>query len=391
MSESGKHIKEVRKLRGLNQTELAEAAGVSISLVRKLEQGDREHTRLETLHKLAVALRVPTMRLSHGPRTEGPPAGAEEQWKAVRRMLERPPGTAVLGDEPPTVSGVSQALTDLTDNPYYGQDRFRELALLLPPLMRDAEALSSEGREIRARVMQFVGFLMVSTRQFEAADLALTRAMDDSSGRLEAAAAANTRCWLLLRLGKLDEALALAEKWADETEPRISRATPGELSMWGVLLLRMSGAAIRNNQPGKAMDALRFAKAAAIALGRERVIAADSVSTFGPIRVQLMRVENAGVLDRPDAVLTLARQVPRSALRPTSGSRNRHHLDVADALAKTGHYADAFERMAALSQKAPEWLPNQPYGRRVLKRIVEGRRTLTPEMRAMATAIHLEV
>ncbi|MQT01963.1 helix-turn-helix domain-containing protein, partial [Streptomyces jumonjinensis] len=53
MSSAGKHVKEVRKRRGLTQHGLAEASGVSLSIIRKLEQGERETARLETLRKLA--------------------------------------------------------------------------------------------------------------------------------------------------------------------------------------------------------------------------------------------------------------------------------------------------------------------------------------------------
>ncbi|MEW1721557.1 helix-turn-helix transcriptional regulator [Streptomyces sp. NPDC093109] len=391
MSDAGKHIKEVRKRRGLSQSELAAASGVSLSIIRKLEQGERESARLETLRKLASALRVPTMRLTNGPREEGPTAGTEERWGSVRAALERPPQDPDLEDERPTSGGVSRALADLQEQPQYRKDRFSELTALLPALLRDAEALGTEGREVRVRVLQFIGVLMVQTRQFDVAELALNRAMDDAADRMERATTANTQSWLLLRQGKLDDALNVAVKWADEVEPRLSRATPAELSTWGLMLLKVSSAAMRNNQPGQGHDALKLAKAAAVAMGRERVTEADANRTFGPTRVQLMQVENAGVLDRPDAVLRLAERVPAITLRPTSGSRNRHHLDVAEALAKTGNYVDAFERLAAVGRAAPEWLPHQPYARRVLKRVIEGRRTLTPEMRTMATHIHLEV
>ncbi|WP_280400087.1 helix-turn-helix domain-containing protein [Nocardia carnea] len=37
----GERLQNIRKRRGLTQRELAEAAGVSLSLIRKLEQGER--------------------------------------------------------------------------------------------------------------------------------------------------------------------------------------------------------------------------------------------------------------------------------------------------------------------------------------------------------------
>ncbi|MGW2515045.1 helix-turn-helix domain-containing protein [Streptomyces scopuliridis] len=389
MSETGKSLRDIRKRRGLSQAELSRASGVSLSVIRKLEQGERKSARLETLRKLASSLRVPTMRLAGGSNEDGPVEGTEERWEDVRRALEHPPAVPELDDDMPTVDGVRSAL--LASAPFFQKDKFTELAHVLPPMLRDAEALGPEGRAVRVRLLQLAGWLMVQTRQFEAAEVALQRALDDASDRMEAASTVNTQCWLLLRQGRLDEALDLAVRWADDTEPRISRATPDELSTWGWMLLRVSAAAVRNSQRGQAADALKFAKSAAVALGREYAPQSDFLRTFGPTTVILKSAENASVVDRPDVVLRLADTIPATGLRPTSNNRNRHFLDVSDAFAKTGQYPEAFSKLSDIQASSPEWLPNQSYARTVLGRIVEGRRTLTPEMRQMAEDIHLEI
>ncbi|MFL4903057.1 transcriptional regulator [Streptomyces sp. MMS24-I2-30] len=286
-----------------------------------------------------------------------------------------------------SIRGVQAALRET--EPLFSGDHFTALSVMLPPLLRDAEALGPEGRSVRVRLLQLAGWLMVQTRQFRAAEVALERALDDAADRLESAATVNTLCWLLLRQGELGKAYDLAVKWADETEPRMSRATPGELSTWGWMLLRVSAAAVRNSQPGDAEDALRLATAAAIALGREYAPENDFLRTFGPTTVKLKAAENAGVIDRPDMVLRIAERVPVFGLRPTSNNRNRHLLDVADAYAKTGNYGDAFGKLEQIKAGSPEWLPNQRYARDVLGRVIKGRRTLTAEMRAMADVVGL--
>ncbi|MFH8344654.1 helix-turn-helix domain-containing protein [Streptomyces sp. NPDC018045] len=387
MSTAGQRVKEVRKRRGLSQRELADASGVSLSAIRKLEQGERETARLETLRKLAHALRVPTMRLAGEPNPEDASADTVDRWAAVRDALERPPVAPGLDDEPPTVSGVRGALKDSA--PLFSGDQYTALSVLLPPLLRDADALGSEGRAVRVRLLQLAGWLMVQTRQFKAAETALDRALDDSADRMEGAATVNTLCWLLLRQGELGKAYDLAVKWADETEPRMSRATPAELSTWGWMLLRVSAAAVRNSQPGDAEDALKFATAAAVALGREHAPNNDFLRTFGPTTVKLKAAENASVTDRPDMVLRIAERVPVFSLKPTSNNRNRHLLDVADAYAKTGDYAEAFGKLEQIRSDSPEWLPNQRYARDILGRVIRGRRTLTTDMRAMADVVGL--
>ncbi len=107
---------------------------------------------------------------------------------------------------------------------------------LLPRLIRDSHALVSvndEGRAVRSEVMQIAGRLMTQTRNYAAADLAFEAVERDAPDEVHGAALANNRCWLLLRRGRLAEASDLAIRWADDLEPRLSRATAGELSAWG--------------------------------------------------------------------------------------------------------------------------------------------------------------
>ncbi|MBD3005707.1 helix-turn-helix domain-containing protein [Streptomyces sp. 5-10] len=389
MGNVGKTLKAARKQRGLTQGELAKASGVSISIIRKLEQGDRATARMETLRMLAAALQVTTTQLMNGPKAEGPVVGTEERWEAVRSALVLPPPPRELDDEPPTIAGVKRALDDSV--PLFAKDKFGELSTVLPGMLRDADALGTEGRSIRARLLQLSGWLMVATRQFDLADVALQRAMDGAADPMDGAATANIKCWLLLRQGKLESALNLAVEWADEIEPRPSRATPAELSTWGWMLLRLSAAAVRNQEPDTAEHAMRLAQGAAVMLGREHTPENDFLMTFGPTTVKLKTAENASVTNRPDVVLRLAQKIPVSTLRATSNNRNRHLLDVADAYVKTGEYAEAFDKLSEIRASSPEWLPNQTYARTVMRRIVEGRRTLTSEMRDMATAIHLDL
>src|SRR3954454_14065489 len=58
LSTLGERVRRLRAERGMTQEQLAERAGVSVDLVKKLEQGRRESARLTTLTKLAQALDV---------------------------------------------------------------------------------------------------------------------------------------------------------------------------------------------------------------------------------------------------------------------------------------------------------------------------------------------
>ncbi|GII65039.1 hypothetical protein Skr01_51240 [Sphaerisporangium krabiense] len=136
--------------------------------------------------------------------------------------------------------------------PLWKDDKYAELAAILPKLLTDTDTLvglDRSRRVVRSRLLHLTGWLLTQTRQFEAAEVALRRGLDDADDKLDAAAVISTWCWLLLRQGRLEQARRLATTWADDIEPRVSRATPRELSAWGWLLLRSSAAAVRDNRP----------------------------------------------------------------------------------------------------------------------------------------------
>lgn len=383
----GERLQAVRKRRGLTQRELANLSGVSLSLIRKLEQHERPDTRLETLRKLASALRVQTTALIVRDDADNAEPGTVDQWRSVRDALRgKLKGDAI--EEAATPEGVEDATRAAM--PMYFRDRYSDLGSVLPRLIRDADTLNSEGRTARAKLLHLTGWLLTQTRQFDDADIALSRAQDDALDRLDAAAIVNTRCFLLIRQGKLQQTLDLAGRWADDIEPRMSRATRSELSAWGWLLIRMSTSAVRNNQPGDAEDAIRLAMSAAVRMGREYAPSSDFLRTFGPITVAMKRAENAMIEDRPDRVLSLAENISSKGFQPTSSSnRNRHRLDVAKANVGLRHYPEAFDILQEIRRDAPEWIVNQRLARDVLGTVFARRRTLTADMREMAEFMRL--
>jgi DNA-binding XRE family transcriptional regulator len=380
----GDRIREIRKRRGLSQRELAELSGVSVSLVRKLEQSERQDARLETLRKIATALRVQTSALMSSPDTENATRQTADLWEPVRRALFGPvpqPGEA------PTVEGVEAALSAL--KPAVAANRYAEVAAILPALLRDSEALNGQARHVRSRALNLTGWLLVQTRQWEAAATTLDLAMDAADDRLDAAAAADTLCWSLLRQGQLSAARTLATQWADDIEPRFSRATQAELSTWGRLVLRVTNCAIRDARPGEADDAARLARAAADRIGREVPADTSTTRTFGPVTVAMIRAENAAVTGHPDKVLRIARTIPPGILHPGSASRRRHQLDVAHSHAQLRQDPAAVAILQDLRGDAPEWLAQQRYARDILGSVIKRRRTLTPDIRDLADFLRI--
>ncbi|GAA1743054.1 helix-turn-helix transcriptional regulator [Nonomuraea bangladeshensis] len=388
----GERLQSHRKLRGLSQRELAARSGVALSLIRKVEQGERKSVRIETVRAWATALDVTTTALL-GPVPEAERQNGDGDRLAPLRQALQGAAPADV-EEVPTADGLRSAIASAVR--LYHDDEYGDLTTILPVLVKEAQTLVEQGGPealaVRARVLQLVGSLATQTRVFDVAEIALEGAVTDAietGDRIEAASAVITSCWLLLRQGRLDEARSRAVDWADEIEPRMSRATSTELSAWGWLLLRGSAAAIRDNRPDEADEMMRLALSGAVRMGREHGSYHEYFTTFGPATVQMKRVESAIIEHQPERALQLAREVP-PGLRPTSDNRNRHLLDVANARVMLREYDKALDVLSQLAREAPAWLPNQRYAKDVLRTIVGRRRTLTPEMRKLANAVGLE-
>ncbi|WP_330231624.1 helix-turn-helix domain-containing protein [Nocardia sp. NBC_00508] len=380
----GERLRSVRKRSGLTQRELAEGSGVSLSLIRKIEQGEREDTRMQTLRRLAVAMNCPLSALL-GPNPRQPDSGNGKLWLPTREaLMSTASGQAT---EPPPERGMNEALTAAAK--LYHDNEYDQLTRVLPRLIADGRDASPL---MRSRILQLVGSVMVQTRQLQPARTSLEQSLADAEATgnvLDAASAVITLCWLLLVERQFEQVRTLAISWADRIEPRLSVATTRELSTWGWLLLRGSAAAIRDNRPDEADDMIRLAHAAAVAVKRDSGSYHQYWTTFGPATVAMKRVENAIVDDRPDLALRLARNVP-PGLRPTSDNRNRHLLDVATAHIELRSYDTAFDVLFQLSREARPWLIEQRSAKDLLGRIIARRRTLTPEMRELANLVRLE-
>ncbi|MFJ1455004.1 helix-turn-helix domain-containing protein [Nocardia sp. N2S4-5] len=383
MSVVGERVKNARKRAGMTQRELAGAAGVSLSQLRKIEQGDYE-PRLETLRAFAVAMHLRTSALQVEPDYEQPDSGTEEQWRPVLPALF---GNSPQPDVPATVEGVQAMLR--TVQAMIGADRYQEVTVLLPSLIRDVESLG-DGRAFRFKVLNVAASLLAQTRQFEAADMVLSRAVDVAETHLEAATAVDTLLWSLLRQGRLDDARSMAIRWADDIEPRFSRASLQTVAMWGRLWLKIANAAVRDNQPGEVEDALALARAAAARIGHDVYVDRLLGRTFGPLEVSYIAAESFVISHEPEKTLAIASNVPAPPIEPAGASRMRHKLDVANAHTQMGRFGEALESFRTVRRTAPEWLVQQRYARDVLNEVVRKRRTLTPDMRELADAVQLE-
>lgn len=385
----GDRLRSIRKRRGLTQRQLAERSGVSVQLIQLLEQGGQETTRTETARRLAKGLAVETSALIVKPDAADPETTDVELWAEVRQAMA---GIYPADDftEPPTVAGVSATFAEA--KPMFRGGQFFELAPMLVPMLRDADYLVSEAdsgdteaRRLRSRIRQMVAWQMCLTWQFDAADHAIALALDDAPDLRTAAPLADADCWRWIRQGDLAKAREVATKWADDLEPRrISKASREDLASWGLMLQRVSTAAIRDNRPGEADDALAFARVAGMAIRHGEHDSKDGLlHSFGPVTVQMLEAENAMVVDKPEVTLAIGSQLAGTKY-PLPWPWQRHRLDVAAAHAAMRQYPEALAVLHQIRRELPEWLVKQRFARDILAGMIEKRRTLTPEIRELA-------
>ncbi|WP_028478323.1 helix-turn-helix domain-containing protein [Nocardia sp. CNY236] len=383
----GERLASIRKRRSLTQPELAEASGVSLSTVCKIEQRENCAPRVATLRKLAGALGVPTSVLQGNGHSDAEDADQAtlDLWEPVRHALAAPP-TLDEGDTP-TAGEVRGELRRLQGE--MAAHRYTQMAAAMPGLLRDSAAV--DDRSLRSAALGMVGWLLVQNRQWEDARLVLDDAVAAADDEVLAAGAINTRVWSEIRQGHLGEARTLALEWTDRIEPRFSRATVTQLAVWGRLWMYIATIAMRDNRMHEHDDALSLARAAAARIGSEVLAETATTRTFGPTTVEHLAIETAAISEQPGLALAFAERTPPAALLPTAAGRLRHRLDLANAHSQMGNWGDAMTELRKLSTTAPEWLVQQRYARDIVGTMVERRRTLTEEMRALADLVVLEL
>ncbi|MGX7672185.1 helix-turn-helix transcriptional regulator [Plantactinospora sp. DSM 117369] len=402
----GEHLARIRRRAELTQEQLAEASSVSVETIRALEQGKRASARMATLARLARALGVPTSALlgsaarAAALREPGArPLGLVEIRRALTpvRGLDGQPVDDQAERRPPSAAGLLASIRE-TGRLYHAND-YAAMLTVLPGLLGEAGALvastdgeaQAEAYGLHAYAHGLAGRLMMQLRQSDLAHVALAAAVDSaaqSGDRVIGATVVRSLCRLLLRQGRVVEAERLAVRTADAVEPRMSRARPEELAVWGDLLVSAAAAAVRDNRDDDAREQLDLAESAAVRLrGRHHDLLNVACTDLSVASVAMMRVEVAAVAGQPDRALSLSTGMQPSPIVAPS-SYQRHRLDVASAYVQTGRYGDATDVLVDLRDRAPAWLRHQRYARDIVTDLaVARRRAMTKELAELADLV----
>lgn len=370
--------RRIRQLRGkvLTQRQLAEAAEVSVDIVRKLEQGIRHTASIGTLASIARALDVNLSELL-GHATAVPTGNPDAGVVAIRRALS--PVDDLL-DEPGKVSTLTRNEAQRTVNYAWGlywDGRYDHLASILPgaltQLRASAHAASvSEqpaAHELLSRGYWLTGCTLVHLGQTDPAWQAIRLALDaaeQGSDELLAATVRGSISWQLLAQGRYDESRRVALRAAESLEPS-GDTSLSHLSAYGSLIITAATASGRDKRTGEATHLIAHAGEVAGRMGTDRH---DYETYFGPSQVVMQSVDVDVVTENYTSALDEARKMPADNGLPLA-SRCRHLADQAMAHSRLGHSDRALNALLAAESMGPDWIRHQTLPRRIVSEMLE--------------------
>ncbi|MET8897670.1 helix-turn-helix domain-containing protein [Streptomyces albogriseolus] len=364
----GDRLARLRRMADLTQEGLAELSGVSVDVVKKLEQKRKHSARLPTLHALAKGLGVELTALLGDP--PGVPSTGEvdsPQLVALRRAVSPPmfaPPPEPADSEHLTVPLLRREIADAWT--LYHDAEFGRLMSVLPGIVNDARFTASvgnaddraAGQAALGKSLQLAGHLAIRLGKTDLALSALERAMtaaEQSSDPLLPSMVSNSVAWNYQRQNRLDDATNLAVFAADRVE-REQTDTAESVRVWGGLVMSAATSVARSGDYSTADEMMTTAEQATRRLSTlPPPVDGKLVSVFSRSSVRIERVRLAVQHERPEEALQLAKGMRLSADTPPSW-RTWLLLDVARAHTDLGQAEEAVKALTRLREIAPRWM-----------------------------------
>lgn len=370
----GQRIAAARTRRRLSQGELAEASGVSLGALRKLEQGQRLSARLETITALADALDVSVSDLlGVQPGLTDPRADVATLRAAIMDRTD--------DHEPPDLDLLRQQVLELRS--LYWHAHYAELALAVPRHLARARsavraAIGDDQRRLAqallAESLQIAASLVTQLAHEDLAHLALYQAIEAASAAedpLLVATQHSAKAWVLSRQGLWQQAQTLATEAAQEIEPILSRASADQIGVWGELLHFGMVALAREQRATEAHELLSLVQAAGQAIGSRKPT--KYKIPFSPTWAQHSAVQLAQSTDQPERALAAAERIGSLEALPPA-TQARFLLNKAWAATLLWQSQDALDALKRIEEIAPEILDHHGLARSIVEELMPRRK-----------------
>lgn len=368
----GDRLAKLRRLARLTQEQVAERSGVSVDVIRKLEQHRKQSTRLPTLRALARGLGVEVTALLGEPAFAAPEGGLDSPaLVGLRRavmpsLVARSPDISDLG--PLSASVLWPKIADGWS--LYLAGEFAELTLVLPGIIAGARMLASAGgpqREatgsaVLGKALQLAGHLALRLSKTDLALSALERAAvaaDDSGDPLLPSTVSSSIACVYQHQNRLGDAQELAVTAADTVERGKLDNAP-KVHVWGGLVMTGATSVARMGNYDQARDMMMTAEEVARRLATLPPPEGDPrlLPVFSESSVRIERIRLAVQHARPEEALGLAKGNRLGPDIPSSW-RIGLLLDVARAYADVGDAERAVRTLETLWRTAPLWMRQQ--------------------------------
>lgn len=365
----GDRLSKLRRMAGLTQEQVAERSGMSVDVIRKLEQHRKRSARLPTLHALAKGLGVEVITLLGDPPgvasngAPDPPALVDLRRAVMPSLVPKSPDMSDLGALSTEV--VRQEIAGGWSL-YHAAD-FGQLITILPGIIADTRLLAAigspeqkaAGAAALGKALQLAGHLSIRLGKTDLALSALERATaaaGDSDNPLLAPMIHGSVAWAYQRQNRLDDAEELAVTSADHLE-RHNLDNAARVRVWGGLLMSAATSAARMGNYDQARDMMTTAEEGAGRLSALPPPEDDGrlLSVFSRSSVRIERIRLAVQHARPDEAVSLAKGIRLSTDIPPSW-RTWLLLDVARAYTDLGDAEGAVRTLETLRRVAPAWM-----------------------------------
>ncbi|MEV6940772.1 helix-turn-helix domain-containing protein [Streptomyces sp. NPDC051172] len=351
---------------GMTQEQLAEAAAVSVGVVRKLERGGT--ASLPSLLSIASALGTDIAVLLG---QQAPRRSMDRDERAALRTLSAATHDAAIGIPSDTEPGTVEELRSVVRraDAAYWEGRYTELGALLGALLPEArarhDAAGTAEKEaaagVLADVFQTAGMAanVWGSRDLAYAALTYGRQIAVQAGDdLRDAHLAATTAWVNLRDGRTAQGFTLAAAQADRIEPKMSEHDPDRLSVFGQLVINAAVAASRGGSSADtAREYLSQAHAVGARLGTEHA-RGEHAQPYGPLYAATQAMSIAVALGDTGGALRLMDTVRLDETVPRA-TRARYGLDVALTHVECRRWEQAADTLEAVCAMAPGWVQHQ--------------------------------
>lgn len=373
----GRNVAVLRKERDMSQAKLARAAGVSVSLLSKIEVGDRTLSQ-GVAAALARAMGI-TLDELYGKAEI--PVTDEAHLKQLRDTIRR---FDLPGEPPEDPGAVQQALVELVRR--RNNADLRGVLEQLPPLLADATNLAHRSGApgewtIVADIYSSVYWLAARHRWSDLAELAVLkqRLAADRATPLVSAVAARDEAGTFLNSGDFEGGLAVVDRAIVTGEAQLSATDRAP----GLGLLHLRGLTLAGRL-GDRVEADRHIRAAwRLAENLPRDIEVHGIH-FGPENTATHVVATSVDLERHREAIDLTERLHRDGISLPATRLGPLHMNTARAKLALRDRDGAVAELTAAWDAAPQMARVHPMSLELLRVLVSLHRRSNPTLTRLA-------